>query len=682
MSSPLHEEKDDDAVVAVVASQEEGKQQQQEERVECPCWATPPTSTTAVDCSLSALLNRLQINNEAATASDGTRTTTASSVVLYETSDYVALNKPADLRMDGEFPATVHKLLTYLYPSPSMLQQLSSSLSCRRQQQEQQQTGPAAAPENGNGRYGENNETQLLRLVSRLHRHCDLPDNQLRPCHQLDYATSGVLLAARSPEAADAARQAFEFRTARKRYKAVVRGHVPDLFHKTTNDDAVATADGGGGGCSIDSSRSECTKDCNSFLQNSLLPFVSERELREKMESLEYRYRKDRNNHDKDTFRGYMPPYSVFQQWQQRQQQQRQQQQREEVEGNDRDERDCGNSTKPNNWKKRRRQRQLSDEEWKLVCDALEFDDDDEAGNGGEGEEGEQQQLRNRIMEMDWKQVKKTKRIMDKFVRAAAVYNGILREKKKNDTTNKNNKGNNRKRRCSNGDDNGIGESGDNLELPIAFRVLQEHPENQQEGDALSSSPSSTTREEESFYVFAPLAQVADEFAMRVPSSVLRATVRSTASSVKAGDESLDYKPSLTKCTVESRTFLRGRHDNSPNNGDGDSKLYPVTKLRLEPRTGRRHQLRVHMALLGHAIVGDGTYRHDAELHGADGLSQYRMCLHSESLEIPGIVAADADGGADAGSKSIGTDHRKTSLKVTAPDPFVVKGGEIFVAPF
>ncbi len=33
-----------------------------------------------------------------------------------------------------------------------------------------------------------------------------------------------------------------------------------------------------------------------------------------------------------------------------------------------------------------------------------------------------------------------------------------------------------------------------------------------------------------------------------------------------------------------------------------------MTKVRLTPRTGRRHQLRVHCLCLGHPIVGDFTY--------------------------------------------------------------------------
>lgn len=35
---------------------------------------------------------------------------------------------------------------------------------------------------------------------------------------------------------------------------------------------------------------------------------------------------------------------------------------------------------------------------------------------------------------------------------------------------------------------------------------------------------------------------------------------------------------------------------------------YPATKVILKPITGRRHQLRVHCAHLGHTIVGDFTY--------------------------------------------------------------------------
>ena len=47
--------------------------------------------------------------------------------------------------------------------------------------------------------------------------------------------------------------------------------------------------------------------------------------------------------------------------------------------------------------------------------------------------------------------------------------------------------------------------------------------------------------------------------------------------------------------------------------------------LILEPETGRTHQLRVHLAQLGHPIVGDELY---------DGAPAKRMMLHANKLEI------------------------------------------------
>ncbi|KAM4531582.1 RNA pseudouridylate synthase domain-containing protein 1 [Odontesthes bonariensis] len=58
---------------------------------------------------------------------------------------------------------------------------------------------------------------------------------------------------------------------------------------------------------------------------------------------------------------------------------------------------------------------------------------------------------------------------------------------------------------------------------------------------------------------------------------------------------------------------------------DGD----PVTKVLLQPLTGRTHQLRVHCSAIGHPIVGDYTY----SLRADD--SPYRMMLHAYLLQIP-----------------------------------------------
>jgi 23S rRNA pseudouridine1911/1915/1917 synthase len=49
------------------------------------------------------------------------------------------------------------------------------------------------------------------------------------------------------------------------------------------------------------------------------------------------------------------------------------------------------------------------------------------------------------------------------------------------------------------------------------------------------------------------------------------------------------------------------------------------TLLELQPQTGRTHQLRVHLAQLGHPIVGDTFY---------GGLAADRLFLHARNLEI------------------------------------------------
>ena len=74
-------------------------------------------------------------------------------------------------------------------------------------------------------------------------------------------------------------------------------------------------------------------------------------------------------------------------------------------------------------------------------------------------------------------------------------------------------------------------------------------------------------------------------------------------------------KPSLTRYRVLGQS--RG-------DGKGEGGL---TRVALEPVTGRTHQLRVHLAALGHPIAGDPFY-------GVAGDTAPRMMLHSCGLEF------------------------------------------------
>lgn len=82
-----------------------------------------------------------------------------------------------------------------------------------------------------------------------------------------------------------------------------------------------------------------------------------------------------------------------------------------------------------------------------------------------------------------------------------------------------------------------------------------------------------------------------------------------------------------------------------------DSAGQRAAWVELEPLTGRTHQLRVHMAAIGHPIVGDGKYGgQDAFLTGA---VSRKMHLHARRLIITEPKATGKDAPASTGKLDV-----------------------------
>ncbi len=81
-------------------------------------------------------------------------------------------------------------------------------------------------------------------------------------------------------------------------------------------------------------------------------------------------------------------------------------------------------------------------------------------------------------------------------------------------------------------------------------------------------------------------------------------------------------KPAVTEYSVE-KTF-------SDDKGNGFSLL------KVNPKTGRTHQIRVHLASIGHPIVGDALYgtKTSRAIEVFRGTAAPRMMLHAAALEF------------------------------------------------
>ena len=61
-------------------------------------------------------------------------------------------------------------------------------------------------------------------------------------------------------------------------------------------------------------------------------------------------------------------------------------------------------------------------------------------------------------------------------------------------------------------------------------------------------------------------------------------------------------------------------------------RLGAWTLLELDPVTGRTHQIRVHLAAIGHPLAGDLVYGNGTSRRGPEGST--RLFLHSWRIEL------------------------------------------------
>lgn len=107
----------------------------------------------------------------------------------------------------------------------------------------------------------------------------------------------------------------------------------------------------------------------------------------------------------------------------------------------------------------------------------------------------------------------------------------------------------------------------------------------------------------------------------RIDAPLLRYTLASGERRVKVDAQDPQAKESQTDIIVHSRFTLNEQ---------------PVSLIEAKPLTGRTHQIRVHLAYIGHAILGDDKYH----VHDKSGV--HRLCLHAWRLDIPGYETITA----------------------------------------
>ena len=595
-------------------------------------------------------------------------------LIIYHDEHYIVLHKPPDLRLDGPYKATVHKLLLYLFPPPSLASIIGNNNNnhhcCYNLHNGSDATTQALTthiPPSSISTEAtillQQNHNQLLQSIYPLSSHSSLPDDPFRLVHQLDYATSGVLLLGKTRKATAVACKSFEERRTTKKYVAV----VTTTNHKYSNI----------------SSSSNLPPLGPDFFHN--LPILHPSSLNAWRDgSLERHYKKKRQR-DTNTVR-YLPIHSVFDKWRSTLLRRRKERGvEEECGGGGGGGAGSGGDAIPFHAQichtKNTSSTRLPKPPLPTPKVALTSEEEEELLSLGTSWKVVKSNIlamdsrRNEEEGCDNKGATTTNKWIDIVETMAREYNQALGEYYTEQ---------NLQQKKNSGDINNgatgraaaVVAASTDLALPPMFRISissggTDNKNRPSEQESIAKDEDSDDDPNTTLYICASIGEIKGRFHVVVDPSI-SLSKRDRLMNGNSMDSSRDggatnlppMRPSLTKCTVLSRGYYNSSHNNN-----NIQYRIPVAKVLLEPWTGRRHQLRVHLAnIAGCPILGDVAYDGSDENDDDDDdddvmgsttttatttkstietatinhynqersrLTCRRMCLHAKELTIP-----------------------------------------------